>query len=176
MLNTQILNWNTQDQSDVLGYHIDCYRKFTTLGKAEELKKLLSHKQETTKVTTCWSNSNTHIVSLQTGIFQGKCIFCKQSKKKVKKQKQKLIQVLTTQIESKIKEYTRPLSDKQIMRDLQNEDRILLVKKLSTIVCRGLSIKTSLNVLERNQQSLLTQWSNISAKKTIVMHLRSCAW
>ena len=122
MLNTQILNWNTQDQSDVLGYHIDCYRKFTTLGKAEELKRLLSHKQETTKVTTCWSNSNTHIVSLQTGIFQGKCIFCKQSKKKVKKQKQKLIQVLRTQIESKIKEYTRHLFDKQMMRDLQNED------------------------------------------------------
>ena len=41
--------------------------------------------------------------------------------KKVKNQKQKLIQVATTQFESKIKEYARALSDEQ-MRDLQNED------------------------------------------------------
>ena len=55
-------------------------------------------------------------------IFQRKCVFCKQSEKKVKKQKQNLIQVATTEIESKIKEYARALSNKQMMRDLQNED------------------------------------------------------
>ena len=105
-----------QDISDVLGYHIDCYRKFTALGKTdrEELKSLPSDKQKTTKITTRHSNSSTHIVSPQTGIFQQKCIFCKQSEKKVKKQKQNLIQVATFQFESKIKEYARALSDEQI--------------------------------------------------------------
>ena len=102
-----------QDLLDVLGYHIDCYQKFTALGKTdrEELKSLLSDKKETTKVTTRRSSSNTHTVSPQTGSFQRKCISCKQSEKKVKKQKQKLIQVATTQFESKIKECARALSD-----------------------------------------------------------------
>ena len=113
-----------QDLLDVLGYHIDCYLKFTALGKTgrQELKNLLSDKQETTKVTTRQSISNTHMVSPQTGIFQQKCIFCKQSETKVKKQKQKLIQVAMTLFESKIKEYARALFNEQMMRDLQNED------------------------------------------------------
>ena len=44
-----------QDLSDVLGYHLDCYLKFTASGKTdrEDLKSLLCDKQETTKVTTC---------------------------------------------------------------------------------------------------------------------------
>ena len=82
-------------------------------------------------------------------------MFCKQSEKKVKKQKQNLIQVATTQFESKIGEYARALSDEQMMRDIQNKD--LLVKKSSVIVHVGLSIKTSLNLLEGNHLSLLTQ-------------------
>lgn len=82
-------------------------------------------------------------------------MFCKQSEKKVKKQKQNLIQVATTQFESKIREYARALSDEQMMRDIQNKD--LLVKKSSIIVHVGLSIKASLNVLEGNHLSLLTQ-------------------
>ena len=49
-------------------------------------------------------------------------MFCKQSKKKVKKQKQKRIQVSKTQFESKIRQHARALSDEQIMRDLQNEN------------------------------------------------------
>ena len=52
--------WNyKQDLSDVLGYHIDCYRKFTVLWKTdrEVLKSLLSDKQETKKVTTRWISS-----------------------------------------------------------------------------------------------------------------------
>ena len=76
------------------------------------LKNLLSDKQETTKVTTRRSSSNTHIVSPQTRIFQRKCVFCKQSEKQVKKPKQRLIQVATTQFESKIKEYEKALSDR----------------------------------------------------------------
>ena len=75
------------------------------------LKSLLSDKQETTKVTTRRSSSNTHIVSPQTGVFQQKCISCKQSEKQVKKPKQRLIQVATTQFESKTKEYEKALSD-----------------------------------------------------------------
>ena len=53
-----------QDLSDVLGYHLDCYLKFTASGKTdiEDLKSLLYDKQETTKVTTCQSSSNAHIV------------------------------------------------------------------------------------------------------------------
>ena len=47
--------WNyKQDLLDVLGYHIDCYQKFTALWKTdrEVLKSWLSDKQETNKVTT----------------------------------------------------------------------------------------------------------------------------
>ena len=86
---------------DVLGYHIDCYQKFTALGQTdgEKLKSLISHKQEMAKFTTCQSCSNTLIVSPQSGVFQRKLIFCKQLEKKVKKQKQMLIQVATTQFE-----------------------------------------------------------------------------
>ena len=53
-----------QDLSDVLGYHIDCYQKFTALVKTEreELKSFLSDKQEKVKVTTRRSSSNTLIV------------------------------------------------------------------------------------------------------------------
>ena len=94
--------WNYhQNLLDVLGYHIDCYQKLTALGQTdgEELKSLISHKQETAKFTTCQSSSNTLIVSPQSGVFQRKLIFCKQLEKKVKKQKQMLIQVATTQFE-----------------------------------------------------------------------------
>ena len=109
-----------QGLMNVLGYHIDCNQKFTALGKTdrEEIKSFLSRKQETTKVTTRRSSSNTHIVSPQTGIFQGKCISYKQSEQKVKKQKQKLNPVATTQFESKIKEHAKALSDEQMMIDL----------------------------------------------------------
>ena len=87
---------------------------------------MLSDKQETTfntpKILTPRSISDTHIVSPQIRIFQQKCIFCKLSEKKIKKQKQKLVQVAMTQFESKIKEYAKALSDEQMMRDLQNDD------------------------------------------------------
>ena len=64
------------DLSDVLGYYMDCYRKFAALGKTdrEDLRILLCDKQETTKVTTCQSSSNAHILLPQTGIFQRICI------------------------------------------------------------------------------------------------------
>ena len=42
----------SEDLLDILGHHIDCYQKFTELGKTdkEELKILLSDKLETAKV------------------------------------------------------------------------------------------------------------------------------
>ena len=48
----------SEDLSDVLGHYIDCYRKFTALGKTdrEDLKSFFCDKQETTKVTTCQSS------------------------------------------------------------------------------------------------------------------------
>ena len=88
----------------------------------EELKSLLFGKQGTTKVKTRQSSSNTHIISLQTELIHQKCMFYKHSEKKVKTEKQKLIEVATTQFESKIREYARAIFSEHMMRDLQNED------------------------------------------------------
>lgn len=77
---------------------------------------MLFDKQETTKVKTYRSSSNTHILITTDWIFLTKRILCKQAEKKVKKQKEKLIQVATTQFLSTIKEYGKALSDEHMMR------------------------------------------------------------
>lgn len=121
------------------GYHMSCYRKFTALSKAQRLKKEAAEKLLSTEVApnqTVSSSSEMNSTrrtrseitsprpSLRTGIVPNVCLFCDQTRKKVKGMEQKLVSALTKDFEKNIRGFIRLLNDEKLERRLEGTDFI----------------------------------------------------
>ena len=103
------------------GYHLECYRKFTALSKAQR------EKLDCLKNTRTNSSNNTNSLSglqdawfsmikrsdiksskpSKAGIFPNVCLLCNKARKRIKNVEQKLVNVETQNFEKSIKKYVQ---------------------------------------------------------------------
>ena len=100
------------------GYHAECYRKFTALGrntlpKCDDVESKSVH---TRSKSTLASGSSS------TGIMSKICIFCTKKDKKQNGSKQKLVSLETRDFEEKIKKYATTLWDQALLSILGSID------------------------------------------------------
>ena len=115
------------------GYHMECYRKFTALSKAQR------EKLGCLKNTRTDSSNNTISVSRRvffnykrsdikspkpskTGIFPNVCLFCNKARKRIKNVEQKLVNVETQNFEKSIKKYVQWMGDANLSARLTGVD------------------------------------------------------
>ena len=100
------------------GYHAECYRNFTALGrnalpKNDTVESKPLHKR---------SKSTLASGSSSTGIMPKICIFCNKKDKKHNSNKQNLISQETGDFEKKIKKYATTLGDQALLSKLGSAD------------------------------------------------------
>ena len=113
---------------NIHGYHMPCYRRFTALSKSQ-----LDKMQRAIEIDIPNNNPNKKLAdqsgfSLMTkrseikspkpsriGIFPSLCLFCNQSRKKVKGIEQKLVNVETNDFEKQVRKYTEWMEDSKFL-------------------------------------------------------------
>ena len=101
------------------GHYLDCYKKFTTLGKTQ--RKNLQEMTETlppqpeNKITRSSSKLDK---TNEIGIFPKTCIFCGKIRKTVNKNEQKLVQAESKNFEVIIKKYANWLDDEEMLQKI----------------------------------------------------------
>ena len=100
------------------GYHAQCYRKFTALGRNAPPKNdnVQSKSVHTRSKRALASGSSS------TGIMPKICIFCNKKDKKHNSNKQNLISQETGDFEKKIKKYATTLGDQALLSKLGSAD------------------------------------------------------
>ena len=111
------------------GYHLDCCKTFTALGKThrnnlQEMTEPLRPQPES-KITRSFSKLDK---TNRIGIFPKTCIFCGKIRKTVKKNEQKLVQAETKNFEVNIKKYANWLDDEEMLRKISNI--VFIAKKI----------------------------------------------
>ena len=96
------------------GYHAECYRKFTALGRNPPRK----NDADESKPLHTRSKSTLASGSSSTGIMPKICIFCTKKDKKHNGSKQKLVSMETGNFEGKIKNYAATLGDQALLSKL----------------------------------------------------------
>ena len=100
------------------GYHAECYRKFTALGRNPPRK----NDDDESKPLHTRSKSTLASGSSSTGIMPKICIFCTKKDKKHNGSKQKLVSMETGDFEGKIKNYAATLGDQALLSKLGSVD------------------------------------------------------
>ena len=100
------------------GYHAQCYRKFTALGRNAPPK----NDNVQSKSVHARSKSALASGSSSTGIMPKICIFCNKKDKKHNSNKQNLISQETGDFEKKIKKYATTLGDQALLSKLGSAD------------------------------------------------------
>ena len=100
------------------GYHAECFRKFTALGRNAPRKNddVESKPLHTRSKSTLASGSSS------TGIMPKICIFCTKKDKKHKGSKHKMVSVETRDFEEMIKKYATTLGDQTLLPKLGSID------------------------------------------------------
>ena len=111
-----VLPGNVNDKKT--GYHAECYRKFTDLGRnaPPKIDDVESKSVHTRSKSTLASGSSS------TGIMPKICIFCTKKDKKCIASKQKLVSVETGDFEKKIKKNETALGDQALLSKLGRVD------------------------------------------------------
>ena len=96
------------------GYHPECYRKFTALGRN------VPPKNNDFELKSVHTRSKSTLASgpSSTGIMPKICIFCTKKDKKHNGSKQKLVSMETGNFEGKIKNYAATLGDQALLSKL----------------------------------------------------------
>ena len=105
------------------GFHIECYRRFTALGKN---MVALNQKEETksnkSAYTTRSQTTELAPYSSSTGVLPKICIFCTKKDKKHNTKKHKLVRVQTDEFEKNVKTYAGWLKDTAMLAKLGDLD------------------------------------------------------
>ena len=102
------------------GFHIECYRKFIALSKAQQDKIVAiieegkeAEERKVTRVTR--SDLASSISNKRTGVFLAFCLFCGKSRKKHNGIEQPLINVETANFEENIRRYVEAKLDEEML-------------------------------------------------------------
>ena len=99
------------------GYHMTCYRRFTTLSK--QYTKVGTAQTSASYLTRSQSNI---LSTISTGVLSKVCIFCEKKEKKHNNRKQSLVNVEIPNFENKTKEYASLLQDNKMLARIGDID------------------------------------------------------
>ena len=128
--------------NDTLGYHKSCYQKFNALSEHQrkkwkdlidfetdvclntipETENAISVIEQTEINPRSLRSSGTTIKTTTTGVFRQTCIFCRLRIKTINGVRQKLISVMTKQIESQIKQFAIWRDDQNLLSQIGDID------------------------------------------------------
>ena len=110
-------------QDSFHGYHMSCYRRFVALSQSQRSRIESAAKEKEPEITRLTRASSDIINgSSSAGIFKPVCLFCQQSRKRLKGVQQKLVSVETKEFEKNIKKYTEWKNDENMLRAITSVD------------------------------------------------------
>ena len=106
-------------------YHMECFRKFTTLSKAQRekldcLKNIRTDPSNNTNSLSGFQDVRSSMIKRsykkspklsKPGIFPNVCLFCNNGRKRIKNVAQKLVNIKTQAFEKSIKNYVQWMGD-----------------------------------------------------------------
>ena len=118
------------------GFHIECYRKFIASSKLQKEKMKIMETDGTNQNAVCTHDAkNSKPLTMttrseikppkttpRTGIFPSVCLFCNQTRKKVKGVEQKLVRVETNDFESNVRKFIDIMEDSTLLARISGID------------------------------------------------------